>query len=346
MKRSRLFSKTHKYLVCVVALIACLGGAASGQMPALCPLPDACSSTGHGECKPAPPPPDPDHFVFFAAGDNRPAEYCDPQSYVPKTIFAAAQAKRPSLIVWTGDTIAGKIFSKSDDEQNRVLQEYNEFLVMAKTSGVPLFNAPGNHEMDSCANKPLPLMMDLYKQCMGAPFGAFNYGNSRFIALNTEELNPASCNTKAAAASSEKAVGYVGPEQLQILENDLTANQDKKHIFIFMHHPIKPAKKGDEVCNSAELEDLLKKYPNVSYVLAGHEHLYYFPGKGKKGPGYVVTGGAGARLKHLKIGGDFYHYLIFTVDGEDVTFKLKKVKSPKVNPPPKVKACAKQKCEF
>ena len=198
--------------------------------------------------------------------------------------------------------------------------------------------------MDSCRNQPLPVMMNLYRQSMGIPYGAFNYGNSRFIALDSEEPAPGSTSSENEPLSLDakpESLGYIGPEQLKILENDLKANTDKEHIFIFMHHPIKPAKKEDGLSNAAELENLFDKFPNVSYVFAGHEHMYYDPQAGtqsKQGTQYLVTGGAGAPLKDLP--GGFNHYLIFTVNGKKVTFKLIKV----AKDDPSKQECEKQKC--
>ena len=339
MKSSKLFSKTRGQFVGLISVIVSLGGIALGQMPLLCPLPGTGNTSKPGQCSELiAAPADPEHFVFIAAGDNRPEKWCYPQSHVPKKIFAAGAKIKPAFVLWTGDSIYGKIFSDSAAEEQRVQDEYTEFLSLAQTAGVPVFNAPGNHEMDSCRNNPLPVMMNLYKESMGIPYGAFNYGNSRFIALNSEEPAPSSSGAETLTLDDKsEAVGYIGPEQLQILENDLKANTEKEHIFVFMHHPIKPAKKKDGLSNAAELESLFNKYPNVSYVFAGHEHMFYNPQTATKpqtGPYYLVTGGAGAPLKDLP--GGFYHYLVFTVNGKNVSFKLIKV-------PPKT-GLAKQKC--
>jgi hypothetical protein len=108
------------------------------------------------------------------------------------------------------------------------------------------------------------------------------------------------------------------------------------HIFLFMHRPIKGYDGKDQLCaeNVTRLEKLFADYPNLSYVVAGHQHMYYnAQGKGKqefcappertdpaKAPFYLVSGGAGAPLK--KNDGGFYHYLIFTVDHDKVSVTL------------------------
>jgi hypothetical protein len=99
-----------------------------------------------------------------------------------------------------------------------------------------------------------------------------------------------------------------------------------------MHHPIMPAKNSSGLYapNAAALQALFKNYPNVSYVIAAHEHLYYNAtgttltpadrqDPSPQGPSYLVSGGAGAPLDTCPSGtnpncGSFNHYLVFEVD--------------------------------
>lgn len=347
MKRPNFFCKTRSRFLYLVAVIMCLGNTAFGQTPPYPPMPALCSLPGTGNdgkscTEPTSPPTDAENFVFVVAGDNRPDKWCNCQSEVPKKIFEDVHNLKPAFVLWTGDTIYGKIWNGSSDEEKRVKEEYKEFLSIAKTSGVAVFNAPGNHEMDSCKNTPLPEMFNLYTKYMGSPYGAFNYGHSRFIALNSEE--PGACGSPDKSESKSKSIGYIGPKQVGILENDLRQNADKEHIFVFMHHPIRPAEKQDGLCNKGAMRRLFEKYRNVSYVFAGHEHMYYDPQKAlplppRKGPYYLVSGGAGAPLKPLP--GGFYHYLVFTVKGKDVTFDIVRVDITPTKQP-----CLKMVCEF
>ena len=171
----------------------------------------------------------------------------------------------------------------------------------------------------------------------------FNYGNSRFIAVDTEEI-PTSLTPRSPGEVVAKKLkldpGFVSPKQIELLSADLEANKHKAHVFLFMHHPIKPAKKGSRLNkeNADDLEALFAKYLNVSYVIAAHEHLYYNatgttlkpaarknPSSG--GPGYLVSGGAGAPLdscptKSSKNCSASYHYLVFEVNGNQVDVKV------------------------
>ena len=98
-----------------------------------------------------------------------------------------------------------------------------------------------------------------------------------------------------------------------------------------MHHPVDPYKCEDGLDPESvqKLQTLFANYTNVSYVVAGHEHMYYNPlGKGALvlppsrtdptipaiPPYYLVSGGAGAPLKKNTTG-SFFHYIVFQVNG-------------------------------
>ena len=314
--------------------------AAFCQMPDLSPLPRTGSLSA---------PADPAKFTFVIAGDNRPAHKSCPQPPTPGKIFAAVKSLSPaaSFVLWTGDTISGK-----DPDAKQIHHEYKEFLDIAKTAGVPVFNAPGNHEMDDSNNDPSDAMKKLYRKYMAQTYGAFTYGNSRFIALDSEhEPKPNSSSTDVAAAkikSKKKdksdAPGAITKKELDLLKKDLDANSSVAHVFIFMHHPVMPydAQDGLDQASVDALEKIFARHTNISYVVSGHEHLYYNsqgdktkvvdppsrtdPTNPSQPPYYLVSGGGGAPLKK-NTPGSFFHYLIFSVDGGKVTPTLVKVDS-------------------
>jgi hypothetical protein len=180
------------------------------------------------------------------------------------------------------------------------------------------------------------------------PYGAFTFGNSRFIALNTDDLPGSSCAGtgaqagasgkagkagktgkagaagKAAKAGKKKFAGDLGTTQLSQLAADLAGDTAITNVFILMHRPIYAQKASSRLTKGCrnELETLFAKYPNVRFVLASHEHLFYQPAKldHPAPPAYLVSGGAGAPLAT----GGFYNYLVFTVDGSQVTWKMVK----------------------
>jgi hypothetical protein len=294
------------------------------------------------------------HFTFIAAGDNRPAGPKDGQPPTLAQILKESRQFQPAFMLWSGDTIAGFRILGRKMPRATLTAQYEAFFKIVSNAAAPIFNSPGNHEMDSLdktnhgnVETPDAEMQQLYLDEMkypanAPPYGAFNYGNSRFIAVDTEEV-PSMLTLrspgKLVANNVQLDPGYVTPTQLKLLASDLKANQNKAHIFIFMHHPIKPARKGSRLDKDTadELEALFAQYPNVSFVIAAHEHLYYNasgttlnpasrtnPASG--GPGYLVSGGAGARLDPCPSAGQncssTHHYLVFEVNGNTVDVKV------------------------
>ncbi|HEV3073558.1 MAG TPA: metallophosphoesterase [Thermoanaerobaculia bacterium] len=288
---------------------------------------------------------DPSHFTFVVAGDDRPAtETATPTATIVE-IFAEVAKLKPAFMLMLGDTVYGK----DDKDQTLVAQEYQQFLQLAAGAGVPVFNAPGNHEMDDKHDHPSSIMESWYRQdTESVPYGAFTFGNSRFIALNTDDLPGSSCAGtgaqagasgkagkagktgkagaagKAAKAGKKKFAGDLGTTQLSQLAADLAGDTAITNVFILMHRPIYAQKASSRLTKGCrnELETLFAKYPNVRFVLASHEHLFYQPAKldHPAPPAYLVSGGAGAPLAT----GGFYNYLVFTVDGSQVTWKMVK----------------------
>src|SRR5213075_2048921 len=123
-------------------------------------------------------------FTFYVAGDNRPDSGNDPSPAFELLIPAmqkAMQTTPAAFVLWGGDTIKGK---KSSDAKT----QYPLVLPLFGKLNVPVFNVPGNHELDKkgegdCHDAPDSsgkLLAD-YQKLMGPAYGSFTYGNSAFI---------------------------------------------------------------------------------------------------------------------------------------------------------------------
>lgn len=296
-------------------------------------------------------------FCFIAAGDNRPAEETLPQPQVLTQIFNDAQRFKPAFFLWCGDIIYGH-----EDHRKKLEKQYKEFFGIAALAKVPVFNSPGNHEMDTTTKTstekietPDKKLQDYYLEFMkfpakAPPYGAFDYGNSRFIAVDTEEVggpSPTPTSTPASGKKLKLDPGFVSSKQIKHLTEDLDANKAKAHIFVFMHHPIIPAKSSSGLYppNASDLQALFQNYPNVSYVIAAHEHLYFnATGTGltdpaPSGPSYVISGGAGAPLDKCPDSAtancvSANHYLVFRVDGNAVSLELDQIPLALTSPSP------------
>jgi|WetSurMetagenome_2_1015567.scaffolds.fasta_scaffold27640_2 hypothetical protein len=302
-----------------------------GPLPKLFPVPFT------GTLK---PPKDPDHFRFLLIGDSRPAKARDPQPSVLERFFFQIPNHDPAFVLWTGDAIVGK----APSDLAEVACQYGAFLNLASGT-VPIFMAPGNHEADDEEDEPDAAMQALYLEAMGSLYGAFDFGHSRFIALNTDEFVRSAQEPSEGAAAPEKTKprGAMSARQIERLREDLEAHRGARHIFVFMHRPIYALKESNSLVQEAAdaLKALFQDYPNVHYVLSSHEHLYYnpqspedyatppqWPDTTGNQPLYLVSGGGGAPLMkdkktHARAPGAFYHYLIFEVDGDQVRVRLK-----------------------
>jgi len=279
---------------------------------------------------------DPDHFVFYVFGDNRPAKKSDPPTPTIQQIADALTAAKPALAFSCGDLIAGK----EPDNRSKMVAEYQAVLDILRAPGVPVYNAPGNHEMDDANDVPNSTMTQYYAEIVGLPYGSFDYGNSHFVSLNTEEVASLLVLKSPRApldgdSSATLDPGYVSPEQRQWLDEDLALHKSATHVFLFMHHSIHSfkVKNALDKASADALTAILAKYPNVTAVFSAHEHLYYNvqspddlsdPMAGTAtGPRYLVTGGAGAPLQSNDHG--FFHYFIVSVNGGDVSVSMVKL---------------------
>ncbi len=266
-------------------------------------------------------------FSFAIFGDNQGGEEAQ---RISNKIFKEISDQKPAFAFSLGDIVKGK---DPQDPLKYIEKKFEEFLARASVAGVPMFNAPGNHELDDKNDIPSQRMQDIYHNYVGPTYGAFDYANSHFIALNTEEVPP------SLTPPPPKGVefSYMGDKQLRLLDADLNANRDKTHIFIMMHYPMKPKEYQNRLNPDThkKLSVIFKKYTNISYILASHEHIFYNPqdpenttsvklfsaGENTK---YLISGGGGAGLWESEHWA-FHHYLMFHVDGDEISVNIHRV---------------------
>ena len=323
-------------LVCAIALYA---AAASAQMPPAKQLPTGAPPLARKQSA--------TKFTFVVAGDNRPGKWTDdPITPAMRDIVSRLAAHPAAFVVWNGDTVFGKRDVGIDPQ-------YASFLKAMRRTHMPVFNAPGNHELVVQTNIPcgqwkaeLPdwsgSMLATYNRTMGPAYGVFRYGNAAFLMVNTDDVPdvpvPSACDY----------VGVVGQTQLTALQttiDQLSADPSVAHIFFFMHRPIhddngsqmEPTTAGtayaDRLIQFRSLLDT-NTHPKVTFVFASHDHrLWVYPTPSNAdgpftrsapttdNPTFIVTGGAGAPLEGCPgtPPGAYFHYLSVAVDGPSVT---------------------------
>ena len=241
------------------------------------------------------PPATPGRFTFVIGGDNRSTGRGVPMPPTAAQIFREMRLLQPAFALWMGDTIYG-----SDDSVGEAEAEYDTFLQAVAPAATPVFNAPGNHEIFNRAE-----MAQLYERSDGKRlYGSFDYSGSHFIAIDTEEVG---------------VPGGISAEQMDWLRKDLEANRGAAHLFAFMHHPIYPhdPKEGfDDPKAAAALHKIFVQY-GVKNVFAAHEHAFHK--SVQDGITYWVSGGAGAPTSSTPEEGGYQHYVLFQVNGNQVT---------------------------
>ncbi len=240
-------------------------------------------------------------FVFAVLGDNRPADGVMPQPSVFKEIVREINLIHPDFAIIVGDIIYGY-----DSDVAGLKRQWADFLSVYNSFEVPVFVAPGNHEMQTSSTPETgnPDAQTLYVMNLGRLYYAFAYGNSLFIILDTDVVGRAA---------------EISGEQLEWLRRVLELSRNYAHTFVFMHRPIVSYEGADILNNHYEVLPLLLRY-NVTAVFQGHNHVYYF--EEVNGTLFYVTGGAGAPLYRTPEKGGVHHFLIVEVNGSKIEVKF------------------------
>lgn len=234
-------------------------------------------------------------FTFAVWGESRPTLPRMPFPEVTVRIMRELELLRPAFVLFTGDTVWG--YNSTPQE---LRNELDRFRALADTVGVPLFNAPGNHEMQS-EKQAIAILEerghDLY--------GSFDVGPWHFVALNTDEW---------------WKEGRVCDDQLDWLRDDLARNAGSAGIFVFMHRPVFSWFQGDfNPDDGEELLALFRAHP-VRAVFASHDHFYYE--EEHDGVRYVTSGGGGAPTYTQPQQGGFSHYILVNVGPGGVDYDV------------------------
>jgi|GEM_PF-796321 hypothetical protein len=240
-----------------------------------------------------------DDFSFAVFGDFRMSRRDRPYPPAFRQVLNEIAVISPSLVVSTGDAYYGY-----GGSFQQFKNEANTFHSIINSLDVPFYNVIGNHETGGSADRE-----DFIRERYRDFYGSFDYGNSHFIILNTEERN---------------REGSITGEQLKWLEKDLEKNRQTANIFVFLHRPLFPKLDPELITGKAfrdsknrnYLHSLFMRY-KVRAVFAGHEHVY--DNSVRDSVRYIITGGGGAPMHQSPARGGFFHYIIVTVKGTEVS---------------------------
>lgn len=241
-------------------------------------------------------------FKFAVIGDNRPANANLPQPRRFAKMIKEIDASNPAFAVNVGDCIYGS------GDVDTMKTQYGKYADLLKsTLRAKMYLTIGNHEISgSQANQ------DFFKKELGRLYYSFDYGNSHFVVLDSDVVGEASRITGA---------------QLEWLRKDL-GDSKAANKFVFVHQPLYPVdghigSSQDRYPKQRDALHSLFMRMRVNTVFVGHEHL--FNEQVRNGVRYIISGGGGAPTYPALNGeGDFYHYIIVTVDGRDIQMTLMK----------------------
>jgi len=190
-------------------------------------------------------------------------------------VIADSHGKPREDIVWSianteprFTAIAGDVLNKSSDEE---YAGFFERMAPISEKG-EIYAAVGNHDIMGDKN------LGRWRGVWALP------GNERFYSVETEDISHIFLNSTEDYRQ--------GSEQYLWLESALS-NSDSQFTFVYVHHP--PFSGGGSESGVRKfLVPLFEQY-NVDVVFSGHRHGYEH--NMVNGIHYIVTGGAGGRLK-------------------------------------------------
>ncbi len=237
-------------------------------------------------------------FVFVVLGDSQ------RRHKTFKKILEDASRHNPDFIIHTGDlTTGGRYY------------QYKESLEAISSFKTPIVFAVGNHDVSHNGERCFAMMF-------GPQNFFFDVGDYRFIFVNNNS-EKASCSIDSLPDPQNGSVSANGIDEytLETIERVL---EEKKNSFVVMHMPppLGPFRFHSFQMNSDRFLDLMKKNAGrVKSVFCGHIHG--FGEQDHHGVPYVVTGGAGGRLRRDCEGiVAKHHYVVVKVSGNTVTRRV------------------------
>ncbi|MFH1739739.1 MAG: metallophosphoesterase N-terminal domain-containing protein, partial [bacterium] len=183
--------------------------------------------------------------------------FADPQpcsdeeiSYVRDDVVAEVVGTDAAFGITLGDIAYGDL---------SLFEHYNNVVAQI---GIPFYNVPGNHDMNSDVRDD-QYSLETYKKYFGPPYYAFEHGMVSFILLDSME------------GRGSSYIGKLGAKQLDWIENYLAFVPSDRLIVFAMHIPLYSSRGTGSihsVTDRASLFDLLKDRSHL-LALTGHAHI-------------------------------------------------------------------------
>ena len=173
---------------------------------------------------------------------------------------------KPEFVMSVGDLIEGY-----NEDEAKIMAQWNEFDSMVNKLEMPFFYVPGNHDVTN------EVMAKIWRKKMGRLYYHFLYHNVLFLCIDSEDPPQA------------HEADNIGDKQMKYFKKVLAAYPNVRWTLLFLHKPMWHRDKG----SWAKMEKLLADREYT--VFTGHEHRYQKEIRnGRRYYALATTGGVGS----------------------------------------------------
>jgi 3',5'-cyclic AMP phosphodiesterase CpdA len=219
-----------------------------------------------------------EQFRFAVVSDNA----ANPRAGIFSAAVAKLQLLRPDFVLSVGDFIHGYGQGSGPLTDEAVVREKRrDFDEMLEGLSMPFYRVSGNHDLNN------ELSASIWKELYGPSYYAFEYKNTLFMCLNSQDGK----NYKAG----------MGLQQIAWAKETLQKYGDARWVFVFFHQPLwleddkrlAQANGGDQAPTLTGFNEIEQLLSGRNYtVFAGHHHRYgKWIRKGNKYFRLATTGG-------------------------------------------------------